>query len=354
VLISYTSGTTGLPKGVVHSLGRYWGVLVESAGARLNLRALRCLLLPFAPYHYAGQFGVVAALLAGGRVVLMERFDPQHALDLIESERVSQIAGSPTMYQWLLRAPGQEKRDLSSVQRLTFSTEPMSVDLARALHDRLGCCLENFYGTTESMLISWTGVEDPWERAATTVGRPVPGAQVRIVDEERRPVAQGARGEIAVRTSQMMDGYHGDPELTAQVLDGEGWFYTGDIGTIDDDGYLRLLDRKDGVIIRGGQNIWPAEVERYLEGHGQIRRAAVVGVPSRVSGEAVWAYLEPYPGAALTAREVMDYCVGQIASFKIPEQIRFVERLPTTPTGKVQRYRLREIAEKELSADGRC
>jgi len=262
----------------------------------------------------------------------------------MEQEKVSQIGGSPTMYRWLLRTPGQERYDLSSVKRITFSSEPMPLDLAQALHERLRCHLENFYGTTETMLISWTGPDDPWERAATTVGQPVPGARVRIVDEARRALPVGERGEIAVQTAQMMTGYYGDPALTAQVLDAEGWFYTGDVGYVGEDGYLRLVDRQKDLIIRGGENIYPVEVEQFLEGHPLIRRAAVLGAPSEVGGQAVWAYLERQPGTSLTATEVLNYCRGQLAPFKIPDEVRFVERLPTTAAGKVQKFRLRADA----------
>ena len=348
VLISYTSGTTGRPKGAVHTQGRYWGIAVRAASPRLDLSPLRCLLLPLPPYHFAGMFGIVVTLLAGGKVILMDRFDPQQMLKYIQKEKVSQIGGAPTMYRWLLRTPGQERYDLSSVRRITFSTEPMPLDLAQAVHERMGCGLENFYGTSESRLISWTGPDDPWERVATTVGRPVPGARVRIVDDERRPLPAGEPGEIAAQTSQMMTGYYRDPELTAQVLDAEGWFYTGDIGQIGEDGHLRLIDRKNDLIIRGGENIYPAEIERYLESHPLIRRAAVISVPGESGSEAVWAYLEPRPGATLTPQEALGFCRGQIAPFKMPAQVRFLERLPTTATGKVQKFRLREMAAREL------
>jgi fatty-acyl-CoA synthase len=350
VLITYTSGTTGQPKGVVHTRSRVWGLAVRSASPRLNLSPLRCLLLPFPPFHYAGLFGIVVALLAGGKVILMERFDTLRMLETIEKERVSQVGGSPTMYRWLLRTPGQERYDLSSVQRATFATEPCPLDLAQALYERIGCNLENMYGTTESMSVSWTSLDDSWEQAATTIGKPVPGAQVRIVDENRQPLPAGARGEIAVQTSQMMIGYYGDPDLTAQVLDADGWFYTGDIGYVGEDGYLRLVDRKKDLIIRGGENVYPAEIEHFLERHPLIRRAGVIGVPCEVGGEAVWAYLEVQPGATMTDKQVLDHCRGQIASFKIPSEVRFVQHLPTTATNKVQKFRLREMATAEGAA----
>jgi fatty-acyl-CoA synthase len=155
---------------------------------------------------------------------------------------------------------------------------------------------------------------------------------------------------VAVKTSQMMLGYYNAPELTAQVFDEEGWFYTGDVGYEGDDGYLRLVDRKNDVIIRGGQNIYPAEVEAYLDIHPDIHRAGVVGVASDLGGQAVWAYVQLEPGSELSAREVRSYCRGQIAAFKVPSQVRFVDRMPLSVTDKVQRYKLRELAAEELSA----
>jgi acyl-CoA synthetase (AMP-forming)/AMP-acid ligase II len=177
----------------------------------------------------------------------------------------------------------------------------------------------------------------------------VPGARLRIVDDERQPLPDGERGEVAVKTSQMMLGYYRSPELNAQVFDDEGWFYTGDVGYIGDDGNLRLVDRKKDVIIRGGQNIYPAEVEAYLELHPDVHRAGVIGVPNEIGGEAVWAYVELEDGATLSAREVRSYCRGNIAKFKVPNQVRFVDKIPLSVTDKVQRYKLRELAAAETA-----
>ncbi|NOZ95244.1 MAG: long-chain fatty acid--CoA ligase [Acidobacteria bacterium] len=294
--IFYTSGTTGAPKGVVYT--RRWtrGLAIRSASPRLNWQRLRCMLLPFPPYHFAGFLGIIVALVAGSKLILMERFDPLRMLAYIQDEKVTQIAGSPTMYRLLLNAPGQERYDLSSVRCITFSGETCPYDLAQALHERFRCQLENIYGTTECSLISWTDINDSWEKAATTVGKPVPGVRVRIVDEERHPRPVGERGEIAVKSPQVMLGYHNAPELTAQVLDEDGWFYTGDIGYFGEDGYLRLVDRKKDVIIRGGENIYPVEVEHFLQSHPAIRRAAVLGVPAAGDIEEIWAYVEVRPG----------------------------------------------------------
>jgi fatty-acyl-CoA synthase len=244
--IAHTAGTTGRPKGVVHRRGDYWALAQPSVRPRLESDALRCLLLPFPPHRYPGRLGIVSALLAGGRVVLLDPFDPEQALELVGREGVTQVCGTPAMYRQLLEAPGQARYDLSSLRRAALGGERCPEDLARALHERLRCPLESLYWTTESGLIAWTGAEDPWPLAATSVGRPAPGVEVRIVDRGRRPLAQGEQGEVAVRSRQMMLGYHEDPAASFAVLDRDGWFYTGDAGLVGDDGRLRLLGRLGG------------------------------------------------------------------------------------------------------------
>jgi fatty-acyl-CoA synthase len=350
--IAYTSGTTGWPKGVIHTRSKAWGIADRGVGSRLDHDQMRCLLLPFPPYHVAGMFGIYVSLLSGGRVILMERLNPQRMLAYVQDERVTRLGISPTMGRMMLGTPGQEQYDLSSLRVITFTSESCPLDLARKLYERTGCRLENIYSTSECNLISWTGPEDGWEQVGGTVGVPVPGAQVRIVDDRRTPMPPGESGEIAVRTRQMMQGYLGDPELTAQVLDDDGWYYTGDIGYLDDEGYLHLIGRTKDLIIRGGENVSAVEVERFLELHPAIRRAGVIGVPHPVGGEAIWACLEAAPGVELSSRQVLNYCRGEIAPYKIPERIHWFERLPTTATGKLQKYKLREWATQELRNDG--
>jgi acyl-CoA synthetase (AMP-forming)/AMP-acid ligase II len=350
--ITYTSGTTGMPKGVVHTWDRIWGLVRPSIAPRLSPRLWRSTLLPFPMCYYSGLVGAIATLLSGGKLLMMDRFRARLAWELIEQERATQVGCSPTMFRLMLRLRGQERYDASAMRLVTYGSEPMPPELARALHERFQSPIEQNYGMNETGHITWTSLDDPPEIAATTVGKPVPGARLRILDDERQPRLDGEAGEVAVKTSQMMLGYHRAPELTAQVFDDEGWFYTGDVGYVGEDGNLRLVDRKNDVIIRGGQNVYPAEVEAYLELHSDVQRAGVVGVPSELGGQAVWAFVELVPGATLSAREVRSYCRGQIASFKVPSQVRFVERMPLSVTDKVQRYKLRELAAEELSRPG--
>jgi acyl-coenzyme A synthetase/AMP-(fatty) acid ligase len=246
-----------------------------------------------------------------------------------------------------LSTNGQQRYDLSSLRRVTVSTEALDHDLAKTIIERTGCQLENYYGTTECNMISWTAPGDSLDVVANTVGKPAPGAEIRIVDEDRKPLSPGEIGEIAAKTAQMMSGYHLQPELTAEVLDEQGWFYTGDRGYLDRRGYLHITGRIKDIIIRGGENIAAVEIESFLATHAAVHRAGVIGVPHGLAGEAIWAFVQLNPGSALTERQLLAYCDGQIAPFKIPDRIHFVERLPTTATGKLQKYKLREMAPQE-------
>jgi len=235
--VAYPGGGGPL-RGIVHSRGAYWRLACREAQARLDPAAFRCLLVAFPLHTYAGWLGMMAALLAGGKVVLAESPRPVHLLELVEREGVTLIAGTPGMYQALLEEAADGRYRLASLKRAVVAG-PCPPALARAIVERLGCPLVGLYAREECGLISWTAPEDPPERAATA-GRPVPGVEVRIVDGRRAPLPPGRQGEVAVRSPQMMAGYLGAPEATAAVLDREGWFYTGDVGWVGDDGLLRL------------------------------------------------------------------------------------------------------------------
>ena len=340
-LLSYTSGTTGHPKGVIHSYSRNWSISARSILHRLKSETLQCLLLPYPPYHFAGMFGIASALVSGGKVVLMDRIDPTRMLNAIQAEKVTQIGASPTIFRLLVTAAKNSPCDLSSVRRLTLSSEKLSPGLARSLFEIFHCKLDNFYGTTEAHLISWTDSGD-WQSASETVGRPLPGVDVRVVDTARLPVPMGEVGEFAIRTSQMMNGYYRDPERTRQVLDGDGWLYTGDAGYIGSDGCLRLTGRVSDTIKRGGELVHPEEVESFLESHAAIRQAVVVGTPNELTGEDIIAFIVPNHGKIIDLEEIKRFCKGKIAAFKVPSEIRLIARIPVTSNGKIQRHKLRE------------
>jgi fatty-acyl-CoA synthase len=340
-LLSYTSGTTGQPKGVLHSYARNWGISAGSIRQRIKREALQCLLLPYPPYHFAGMFGITSALLSGGKVILMDRIVPSQVLATIQKEKVTQIGAPPTIFKLLLAALQHGSFDLTSVKRLTFSSEKLSSQLAQALFEAFHCKLDNFYGTTEAHLISWTDQGD-WKSASDTVGKPLPGVEVRVVDLAHQPLPLGELGEFAVRTAQMMNGYFRDPVRTGQVLDDNGWLFTGDSGFIGQDGSLHLTGRVSDIIKRGGELVHPEEVETFLESHPAISSAAVVGLPNGLAGEEILAFIVATPGTRVDLEEVRRFCSGKIAAFKIPSDIRLVPQIPRTPTGKIQRFKLRE------------
>ncbi|MBU0702664.1 MAG: AMP-binding protein, partial [Chloroflexi bacterium] len=345
----YTSGTTGFPKGVMHT-HRNFALMIDSVLPMVEPGVWECILNPFPMFHYAGVLIGMMPALVGGKMVLMPAFNPQEALRLMARERVTMFAGVPTMLLLMLRMPDFDQYDLSSLRMTAAGAAPVPPELVYALKERLGCSVFNVYGMTETGVISVTTEDDPLEAPAHTVGRPMLDVEVKITDDERNELPVGEVGEIATRSATLLKGYYKRPEETAEAFDEEGWFYTGDIGKIDEDGYLRILDRKKDMLIRGGVNVFPAEVENFLVTHPKIQMAAVIGVPSPVGGERVRVYILPMEGAELTETEVMNYCRGQIAGYKLPDEVRFVESLPLSALRKVQKFKLREEAMKELEA----
>jgi len=370
--ILYTSGTTGEPKGVMHShrglvapvvasthLRRVWlhepspAQLARMAGlvARYGLRLLQAagrpqtFLTAVGGHAIAGIEVMLQALLMGDRLILMPRFHPVETLRLVEQERVTILVAAPMALSVLVRMPGLERFDLSSLLIVGTGSAPCPADLARQVQARFGCAIHIGYGMTEvGGGISATSVEDSATRQAETVGRPMAGMEVRVVDEGRQPLPPGHVGELAVRGASRMLGYFGAPELTREVVDAEGWYYTGDLAVMDDQGFIRIVGRTKDVIIRGGQKIYPAEVEQFLTAHSSIREAAVVGVPGPDGDERVWAFVVLEVGAELTARDVLDYCRGALEAYKVPDRVHLVGELPRTEAGKVRRHELRALA----------
>jgi acyl-CoA synthetase (AMP-forming)/AMP-acid ligase II len=383
-MILYTSGTTGVPKGAVHShrtlitalrilVGKYLEIMTPSWGLikvfpkylktvrrlpwlgevmltlidRAQLKLL--VLTPF--YHMAGYFQIVMGALTGDKLVILDRFHPEKALELIQRERVTLVFGVPPMFQAMLARPNFAQYDLSSVILSVTGAMPVPPQLVRELRERIGGIAMILYGTTEIAATAVTLPMDPESKQLGTVGRAdlFKDIKVKIVDEQRREVARGVVGEIAVRAPMLMEGYYKRPEATAEAVDSEGWYYTGDMGVIDAEGYVQVLGRRGDMIIRAGANIYPAEIENFLLTHPQIERVAVVGVPSPAAGgEKVLAYVVPKEGATLEAKDVLGYCWGQIAAYKIPDEVVFVADLPiTSALQKVQHYKLRQQALQE-------
>lgn len=368
----YTSGTVGEPKGTMHShrslivpvaatmkIRELWirrpnlktlGQSVKAL-ARYRERLLRAVgrpqtMLSTGNWHtITGLTAMLQMLLMGDRLVVMPRFHPREALRLVEQERVTILVAVPTAYSVMLGLEGFEDYDLSSLLICGTGAAPCPPHLAREIQRRFGCAVHIGFGTTETAGgIAVPSIADSAQRQAETVGRPLPGVEVKIVDAERRELPPGEVGELACRGDSVMMGYYRAPEKSAEVLDEDGWYYTGDLAVMDAEGYLRIVGRKKDVIIRGGQNIYPAEVENFLASHPKIREAAVVGVPSPVGGETAWAFVLPSDGAEMTPEEVVEYCRQELEPHKIPAHVRIVADFPRAESGKPQKFRLREMA----------
>jgi acyl-CoA synthetase (AMP-forming)/AMP-acid ligase II len=270
-------------------------------------------------------------------------------MHLIEVEQVTVMVAVPMVFQILLGMESFDQYDTTSLLICGTGAAPCPPELARRIQRRFGCAVHIGFGATETAGgIAATSLEDSDQLQADTVGRPMPGMEVKIVDSSRRRVKPGQVGELACRSSSLMLGYYGDPEGTAEVIDEHGWYYTGDLAVIDERGYVRIVGRIKDVIIRGGQNIYPAEIETHLVLHPQIREAAVVGVPATFGGEEIWAFIILEENAELSPTQVLDHCRANLEAYKIPNQIRILEDFPRSENGKPQKYKLRAGALRRL------
>jgi fatty-acyl-CoA synthase len=369
----YTSGTTGVPKAVMQShravlsaavqadaeyqpplLRKLWTAarLVQRHGLHMAKYAVAppTMLSP-APLHALLGYSVLSGLLGGYRVVLADRFHPARVLELVEQEKVNAIVVAPTMLNALLHSPELQRRNLTSLILVLVSAALCPPELARRAREAFNCPVYIAFGATEIGGAPLT--TNPFDAdvlQTETVGRLLPGSEAKIVDDQRRTLPPGQVGELAFRLKSNMLGYYKAESLTAQTMDADGWYYTGDLATIDQKGYVRIAGRRKDMIIRAGQNVFPAEIEAHLLNKQEILNAAVVGVPDDLTGERVWAFVAPVAGAALTATDVWDHCRRDLAAFKVPDQVRVVAELPLTSTGKVQKYLLRQMAQQELMA----
>ena len=301
--------------------------------------------MPF--FHTFGyKAGWMAALMRGATVVPQAVFDVDNVLANVEAERISMLPGAPTLYMAILEHPDREKYDLSSLRLAVTGAAAVPVEMIKRMRTELTfTTILTAYGLTEC-----TGTaticrpDDDPETIANTSGRAIPDVEVLVVDDDGDEVPRGEPGEIVVRGYNVMLGYFEDPEQTAEAIDADGWLHTGDIGVMDERGYLDITDRKKDMIIRGGENIYPAEVENLLLGHGGIAQAAVVGVPDERFGEVVLAYVIPRAGADLDPVGVIEWARDNMANYKVPKFVEVVDELPLNASGKVLKFELRERA----------
>jgi fatty-acyl-CoA synthase len=372
----YTSGTTGAPKGTMHThrslitpvlasikIRDLWlkRVNFKSLGqtakalARYKTRLLRVAGRPQVFLSTVGWHSITGielmlqALLMGDQIVAMRRFHPRQAMELVKQEKVTVLVAIPTAFQAMLRLDDFDRYDTSTLLICGTGAMPCPPDLGRKIQERFHCALHIGFGSTEMAGgIAIPSIADSNELQATTVGQPLPGMQIKIVDEHRQELPVGEVGELLCRGESIMQGYYHAPEATSDVIDQDGWYATGDLARLDEKGYLQIVGRKNDMIIRGGQNIYPAEIEAYLVTHPDIQEAAVVGVPSEVGGEQAWAFIIQKPGAELTAVQVLDFCRKELEPYKIPNQVRFVADFPRTEIGKPQKFRLQSNILSEL------
>ena len=341
--IQYTSGTTGFPKGAeLHHRG-----LTNNArfyAERIALQPGEVYVNPMPLFHTAGcGMGVLGAVQSLAVDVPVLAFDPALVLELLEAERAVMFGGVPTMMIAMLGHPDIDRRDLSSLRAAVSGGSPVPAGLVREVEARLGVRFSIVFGTTEcSPLVTQVKLDDSDLDRAETLGTPLPQTEVMIADA-LGPVPVGQSGELCARGYLVMRGYHDAPEATAAAIDSEGWYHTGDLASLDGRGYLRIEGRIKDMIIRGGENIYPREIEDVLFGHPAVAEAVVIGVPDETWGEVVAAYVRPVPGQpAPPPEQLRAYCREHLAPYKTPQHWVFVEALPMTASGKIQKYKLRE------------
>ncbi len=332
-VILYTSGTTGTPKGAElthHNLRRNAEVARDlfSAGAE----AVTLGALPL--FHSFGQTCSMNAIaLAGGTLTMIPRFDPEKALEIIQRDHVNIFMGVPTMYGALLHLSGRERFDTSTLKLCVSGGSALPVELLRGFEQAFGAQILEGYGLSETSPVASFNHPDR-ERKPGSIGTPVAGVEMKVVDEHDNEVAQGEVGEIVIRGHNVMSGYWQRPDATEETIR-DGWFHSGDMARVDEDGYFFIVDRKKDLIIRGGYNVYPREVEEVLYEHPAVREAAVIGIPHDEYGEEIGAAITLKDGAEATADELRDFVKQQVAAYKYPRYIWFVEELPKGPTGKI-------------------
>lgn len=353
VNMQYTSGTTGFPKGVMLT---HYGIINNgfSIGERQRFTGEDRLCLPVPLFHCFGiTLGVMAVLTHEATLVPLETFDPLMVLAVVQKERCTAVYGVPTMFIAELTHPMFNMFDMSSLRTGIMAGSPCPEPVMRQVMEKMHCSeITIVYGLTEaSPGITQTRTDDPIHVRVSTVGKPFEGVEVKIIDPESgQTVPPGKPGELCSRGYNTMKGYYKMPQQTAEAISPDGWLRTGDQAIEDDEGYIRITGRLKDVIIRGGENIYPKEVEDFLREIPNIKDVQIVAVPSEKYGEEAAAFVQLKEGSNLEASEIQDYCRGKIARYKIPKYIFFTESYPLTSSGKVQKFKLREEAAARVKA----
>jgi fatty-acyl-CoA synthase len=350
--IQYTSGTTGFPKGAMlthHNLlnNGFW------IAKRMSLTAKDRLCIPVPFYHCFGMVaGNIACVSHGATMVLpAPHFSPLHTLEAVARERCTAVHGVPTMFIAELDHPRFREFDMSSLRTGIMAGAPCPVEVMKRVMSEMHCPeMTIACGMTEaSPICNMTMMDDPLDARVNTVGRVLPHQEQKIIDPATgRVLARGEAGELCYRGHHIMRGYYNNPEGTQAAIDGSGWLHSGDLAVMDEEGYVKITGRLKDMICRGGEKIFPREVEEFLFTHPQIAEAYIIGVPDAYYGEQVMAWIKLKDGAVLTAEKVREFCRGQVMDYKIPKHVKFVTEFPTTVTGKVQKFRMREISAAEM------
>ncbi|HWI43199.1 MAG TPA: FadD3 family acyl-CoA ligase [Nocardioides sp.] len=343
--ILFTSGTTGVPKGVVMTHGRTLRVATDWV-AMTGLQPGDVYLMVNPYFHMFGLKAGILASVAGGATMLPEPvFDIDRALRRVQEEKVTVFPGAPTIYQTILDHPDRDSYDLSSLRIAVTGAADIPVELIRRIDQELPfTTIISGYGLSEAGTATGTGPGDDVAAVATTVGRIRPGFELRIADQEGNAVPDGETGEVLLRGGSVMSHYLDDPEATAEAFTSEGYLKTGDLGTLDEAGRLRIVGRVKDMFIVGGFNAYPAEIENALRAHPAVRDVAVIGIPDERLGEVGMAFVVPASGATATPEEIVAWSRDQMANFKVPRRVEFIDALPLNATGKVEKNRLREMA----------
>jgi len=340
--VVFTSGTTGNPKGVVMTHGQTLRAYLDWCDWADLRRGDRYLIAnPF--FHIFGyKAGCLASLMRGATIAPVAVFDPGVVLELVERERISVLPGPPTIYHSLLEHPDLAVRNVSSLRLAVTGAADIPVDLIRRVREELPFeRIITGYGLTEAGTVTGSRPDDDFEHIATTVGVPWPGFEVRTVTDSGANTQPTQPGEVVVRGETVMRGYLDDPDATAAAIDADGWLHTGDLGSFDADGYLRIVGRIKDMFIVGGFNAYPAEIENLLLRHERIAEAAVIGIPDARLGEVAKAFVVLEPGPPIGAPAIIEWARREMANFKVPRAIEFLDALPVNATGKVVKDQLR-------------